>query len=74
MALLAIVALGLIAPFALIFGAVGYLFALPVLYGVKAAQPHWQRLPQRTRRRIVRALIWGTSGLAWGWLLRHGGI
>jgi hypothetical protein len=67
--MIAILLLGLIAPFVFIYSGFVYLLALPFLTVLATARPYWIRLPKRTRRQVVRYTLWGGSLLLWGLFL-----
>jgi hypothetical protein len=65
MAILAILILGALAPFIIIYGAVFGLLAFPLWMGASWAWPYWARLPLHRRRQLRIWFVWVASIVCW---------
>jgi hypothetical protein len=62
---LAVVLLGLAAPFLIIYGGIGFLLFLPFGSAWHLVKPYWLRLDRERRSRITKSVIWSLSLALW---------
>jgi hypothetical protein len=62
---LAVLLLGLVAPFVLIYGALSWLLILPFTTAFSYVRPYWLRLSPQRRHTIKKATAWTLSITLW---------